>query len=352
MNASEIRERLEDFIRKRPIVLVATGLSISMGLPGMTELLNYLKNQITLDKGTQIFQDWEGALAEIEACGLEEGLQKKQVSEELLSVIVSETRSIVGARDTALREALFCANPKAFPFARLIKHLIDSLPDTYPILDIITPNYDHIVEFACDHEKIHCATGFSGTDVRSFRREVLTDCNLCVPISLSEKGREKTEFRPIRQVRLLKPHGSLKWQKVGDSFYSCDYPLQDSSPVLITPGLTKYKTSLTDHVMNAHREIANQRLEKATALLIIGYGFNDDHLQTVLKDRLVNGLDCLVLTHSLSTNGKTILQKATETMAIESRDKKGSLFHFRGNTFQTDENLWNLQDFVDLIIGN
>lgn len=74
---------------------------------------------------------------------------------------------------------------------------------------------------------------------------------------------------------------------------------------------------------DAHRERGNRAIDCAARFLIIGYGFNDVHLETHLSQRIKSGVPTLIITHSLSPNAKELLKHAPHYLAIESADVAG-----------------------------
>lgn len=343
---------LQHFMRKRPLIIVGTGLSISMGLPGMGELLDHLKANIPLlcELDTGLTNEWERCVSLIQQYGFEEGLGKMTVSDSLLRHIVDETAKLVGTRDHELLRRLPGYLVSDFPFARIVDHLFKSLPPDNPNLHVITPNYDHLVEYACDLIGIECATGFHGSIMKRFQQSYLKE-DTYKRYLLAEK-RPKPEHRRVAKVRLLKPHGSLNWQRVGDHIFESFEPLPQSSRVIITPGHTKYKNSLTDTVMNYHREIANECIANAESVLVIGYGFNDSHLQTVLCDRLKMGMPCLIVTRSLSDNGMNLIRSFHQIIALEAAPGHArTRWHFNGEEGIWEEPMWSLDHFVKRVIG-
>jgi hypothetical protein len=343
---------LQHFMRKRPLIIVGTGLSLSMGLPGMAELLDHLQVRIPqlCDSAPGLAEEWERCAGLIRLYGFEEGLGKTTVSDPLLKLIVEETAILVGTRDLDTLRRLPSLLPSDFPFARLLDHLFRSLPPDNPILNIITPNYDHLVEYACDLLGIECVTGFSGKMMKRFHYHLLKEDTY--KRYLTSDKRPKAEHRKAAKIRLLKPHGSLYWQRVGDDIFESFEPIPHSSRVIITPGLTKYRNSLTDTIMNYHRELANECIANAESVLVIGYGFNDSHLQTVLGERLRTGMPCLILTRSLSGKGLELIRSFHQMIALEAASgTTRTRWHFNGEQGIWEEPLWSLDHFVKRVIG-
>ncbi len=343
---------LQEFIRTKPTLLVGTGLSMAMGLPGMDELHNHLKTSVpgACNGDSGLLAEWAGCSVLISNHGLEGGLARTTVSSALLNLIVGETAAFVESRDVELRRRL---NPRSlleFPFARLLRHLVNSMPPGERIIDVITSNYDHVVEYACDMIAVPCCTGFEGACVQPFRDDALSS-SLYTRVVTSGKRRDpRHEYRKVDMVRILKPHGSLWWQKIDDFAFQCPDRIPGASRILITPGLSKYFISLTDPVMNQVRELANTSLAGARSVMVIGYGFNDDHLQTVLLKRISSGMRCLVLARALTENAASIVSQHSGVLAIE-HDDCGCRWHMGGDSGLWEYGLWDLACFVDLVIG-
>lgn len=350
MNFEDGLIHLQGFIRKRPMLIVGTGLSLSMGLPGMGQLLEHLERKIPeLSNGnSSISEEWESCVKLIKELGFEEGLNEITICDELLELIVNETAELVHTKDLEAFRSIPNLQLSDFPFAKLLKHLIDSLPPDNQTLNVITPNYDHLVEYACDLINVDCCTGFKGTYLLKFDPANLRNDNYRIHPVPDRKGNIK--FKKVPRVRLLKPHGSLHWQKVGEETYESFQKISGAKRVIITPGSTKFKSSLTDSIMNFHREMANNCIQNSNSLIIIGYGFNDVHLQTVLQERLRAGLECLILTKWLSPYARKLISTHKQIFALEEAEHLKTKWYFNQQEGIWDDPVWSLQQFVKRIL--
>ena len=143
MDADEVFTKLQDFLRTKPILLIGTGLSVSMGLPGMRELTECLKNEMPAkcDGSASLLAEWVKCLKSIDAYGLEEGLGKHEVCPELLNLIVETTATCIESKDTMLKKTLISNSTKPFPLAKglsiiLCKHSCFRTP----AIEYIPPN--------------------------------------------------------------------------------------------------------------------------------------------------------------------------------------------------------------------
>ena len=352
MDAVDFKIACQNVFRKNPVVIVGTGLSVSMKIPGMKELQAHLIESLPSIIKNGLLDEWQTCTESIKSHGLEAGLSKVQVSTELLTHIVNISADYINKFDATVRKEIFCSPTQSFPFSKLLAFLFKGLPPTTSAVNVITPNYDHLVEYACDIAKIECINGFSGYAVGTFNEgELKTD--YYTPYIRAERQRSVRDFKMHQSIRLFKPHGSLHWQKLGDHVFQHSELFPESKRILITPGLTKFEHSLTDPVMNSIRESANQCLRNATAAIIIGYGFNDSHLQTVLNQRISEGMECLIITHTLSENAKALISKNNRLIGIEATGEKDkeSLCYANDVSFTISEQLWDLKVFISNILG-
>lgn len=349
MNFEEGLLHLQDFIRKKPTIIVGTGLSLSMRLPGMSELLEHLKFMIPqrCNENRELLSEWDDCIKLIEQHGFEDGLNKITICDELLDFIILETARIVQRKDSEAHKLIPQMQISDYPFAKLLKHLVESLSPSNPTLNIITPNYDHLVEYACDLINVNCCTGFKGSYILKFD---LNHLKTDIYRTTSFIDRRGPNFKKVPRVRLLKPHGSLYWQRINDETIESYQIIDGAKPVIITPGSTKFKTSLIDPIMNAHREMANECIQKSDSILIIGYGFNDVHLQTVLMDKLRAGVDCLILTKWLSPTAKELIASFKQIIALEEDGHLKTRWHYNQQEGVWDDPIWSLDQFVKRVI--
>jgi hypothetical protein len=340
---------LQDFVKKRPLILVGSGLSVSMGIPGMGELLERLTERLPNILSKKALSEWNECLELIKEKGFEEGLLEKRISMELLVEIISETADFIGEHDERFCNNLYTMKLEDFPFAKLLNHLLMSLPPSIPNVNVITTNYDHLIEYACDLINVECCTGFRGLYLQHFTKENLKE-NYYKRVLVNQKTKSKAEYRIIPKIRLLKPHGSLKWQRINNATFQSNKIVMGSDRIIITPGSTKFEASLTDYVMNTHREIANDCLNNAESVIIIGYGFNDSHLQTVLTERLKEGLSCLILTRTLSNNAKKIISSCNQIIALELESTNQTRWYFNGENGIWNAPIWDLKYFVEKVL--
>lgn len=335
MDENEILLALQDFLRKRPVILAGSGLTIPLGLPSMGALAKELDNHLSVDATHK--EEWSKYSEDINL-GLEAALLKHQVSDDILKRIIDITGDFIDGKDKVTADNLF-RQEKLPAIAELLRFLTKSAGRNSPEVIVITPNYDRVIERACDLIQIPCETGFCGSYMKIFDREALDRMIF-------------TRYNsPIKRVKLFKPHGSLDWYYFnGRSIEVANLPIPTADDqthrIMITPGRSKYASSLMDEVMNFHRERMNHHVRRAEALLVIGYGFNDAHLQGELNNRLKEGVECVILTRSLGQNHIDNLPKNGKWTLIVACDGNKTRILTPDNDVEINGSLWSLDEFV------
>lgn len=123
--------------------------------------------------------------------------------------------------------------------------------------------------------------------------------------------------------------------------------------LIITPGLSKFRNGY-DSPFDRHRERANGAVDRASRFLVLGYGFNDDHLETHLTPRIKSGIPTLMLTHRLSKNALKLARENAKVIAIQQGCSGGqdgsSIFVNMTEIFVPNLALWDLDVFISQVL--
>lgn len=161
-----VRRRAQQTIGPVPVVVLGSGASADHGLPLMGHIANHLQRmelpENTTEEQTAI---WNSFLGSLETTDLESALNKVDLSEDIHSALVLSTRALFSKADeeTMLRILSKADRP---PLSALLRRLFDS---THMSVDVITTNYDRVVEYAANVSGFSFSTGFSFGALR--RRE-------------------------------------------------------------------------------------------------------------------------------------------------------------------------------------
>jgi len=184
-------------------------------------------------------------------------------------------------------------------------------------LQIITTNYDRLIEYACEINNIKVDNMFVGKYIAVFEPEK----SKYQFIKNLKRSGKNIVIEYDKRVVLYKPHGCLSWHMING--IPCSMPHSKSSDsLIITPGLNKYKAGY-GIPFDIQREHENSSIDNASRYVTIGYGFNDEHLETHLIAQLKKGKKILIVTRSLSIRAAKIVDAYDNVYACYSGKEKG-----------------------------
>ena len=346
MTLDELKSRLQKHFADRMVTIVGSGASAALGLPTMADLAEQLQLVIPGLVAPSSLTNWQAISAELDAgTDLESALKAVDIEEQLLSNIVQAVGDFVFEKERLVIEQL--VNGKiVFPFSGLLRHIVFATGRA----EVITTNYDRLIEFAAELAGYGVDTTFAGTVYGRFDPRLSRDAlSQVVP----GKGRIAAVRRFRKHVLVLKPHGSLDWYQHNGEPARC-WARINAPRLMITPGEGKFRKGY-DRPFDYHREQANAAIDSAGRYLVIGYGFNDEQLETHLRPRLSQGYPCLILNRGLTTNADAILKEYSCTAALISgsqHGKTGTVFR-QGTTqeFFEGTELWNLDKFISEVLN-
>ena len=269
------------------------------------------------------------------ANGLEAALLATQPSPSLEEGILKHTIDLILSKEREVIEGVF-SGTRTLPLSTVLERI--RIPNTG--LPVITTNYDRLVEIAAEEIGLGVDTMFVGNFAGSLNRNK-SRMSFCEGITKSSRHASLT-YR--KKINVFKPHGSLDWyERAGKPVrFSGDL---DISRLVITPGLNKFRSGY-DSPFDVNRERANIAINAAARFLLIGYGFNDDHLETHLRPKIQSGTPSLILTYALSENAKTIIANNASVIGVE-RHADGSTIHISGHVIQIPgRDIWSVEGFV------
>ena len=334
----ELARLAQQFLGDRPIVVLGTGATIPHGLPSMSQLADQL-----LARVSQPTADWDEFSERLsETKDLERALHDVALLDSSVEALVRETWRIVTDKDLAAHSSFLSAS-EPLPLSRLFRHLLRTADAR---LNVVTTNYDRIAEYAANLANGCVTTGMSPG---WFQRFVPTIVQGDRTISRGFEG----------QVTILKVHGSLDWFEASDGDVIA-VPLQQDipsgmKPLIVTPGVSKYREVHKDPfrtVMSAADEV----LREASCYFCIGYGFNDEHVQPVLLNRVTKSDVPIALIARTLTQAtrQFLLRSPPKKFLFVEEGREGTLvytprvphgFEIKGL------DLWQIDPFMDMVTG-
>lgn len=198
---------------------------------------------------------------------------------------------------------------------------------------VFTTNNDLFNETALDSLNIHYINGFSG-GLRKFFNPALFNYSWSKRM---DTGIDK--YEPIENlVYLYKIHGSINWSEStplpGNYFEIEEFPAKGLCPdnaCLIYPTPTKQDKSLGAPYVDLFREFQNKLLEPHSVLFVIGYGFNDRHVNDIIY-------------RALATNSTINVVIFSSKPKEEDRVKKPIFFIDDNRIFTFSGKVWDVDD--------
>jgi hypothetical protein len=287
------------------VLVVGSGLSAAEGIPGLPALAAYLQASASELSGEDA-RSWESIGTVLKANrGLETALIKYPPSVALEAWIRTKTCSLLmPAEKHVIASAV--SGERILRLTTFLSRVLKP-PNGLPIL---TTNYERLIEVGCELAGFHVDTTAVGDYAGAFDhvRSCMGSCRGVV-------SRGKTVvLEHFPRAIVLKPHGSLDWYRSKEAGLRSSIDL-DLERLIITPGLNKYKAGY-DIPFDKHRELANNHIDRAARFLIIGYGFNDDHLQKHLIKRISDGIPTLILTRTASEKARQLAQESPQCMCF------------------------------------
>jgi hypothetical protein len=343
VDLGEIKKKLQEHFTDGLVTIVGSGLSVACGLPSMQELAEELQKQIPLSKDEHIRKSWEQIKQELaKKVVLEEALRNVAVDNPVIPLIIKITGDFIVSRERAVLSWVYAGEIK-LPFCSVLPHLIFSSNRVY----VITTNYDRLIEIAAEMCGLGIDTLFPGQYYGQYNPTLSREA-LWTGRQTSKGNGIKRHFK--KHVVVCKPQGSLDWFQHNGEPVRCTLPI-DGDRLMITPGQNKYRMGY-EKPFDSHRDEANRAIDNAARFLVIGYGFNDDQLETHLKPELRKGKPCIILTKELSSNGQNLVRECGAIMSISStKDGKGTLIATNSDTLEVpNKQLWDLENFVKEVL--
>jgi len=329
-HVESIIERTQKYLENIPTMIIGSGFSVPFGLPTMDNLASQLKNELSSKyEGDEGWNDFTDLLDK--DYDLESALLDVSLNEDITKEIIEVTWSMVNLLDRkAFLEFIREAQNKG------LSNIFNTLLQSHPRkVDVITTNYDRLIEYSADKVNAEIQMGFKGEYMKRLDK-----------IDTQPKPNQKS-------IVLCKVHGSLDWFKKEKGNQIISLPnseniLNDFQPVIVTPGIHKYQETHNEPfrtMINA----ADTLISEATSFLCIGYGFNDDHLHP----KLINQIESLekeivIVTKTLTEGGKKIIKNAKKFVVFEEDSQGGTKITSHDGIINSKEEFWKIDEFANM----
>lgn len=304
---AKFQKHLTDVILSENLV-VLTGLGTSMGLnseggkklaPSMSDLWQAAK-----EKAGDHFTGVNEAVGYTPASGkenIEHLLSRCQMSERLkpnplVERFIIDTERIIVSMCRFVNDELPLKTHEAF--LRRIARRSTRLPR----LKLFTTNYDLCFEVAASRTRFVVIDGFSQAMPQEF------DGSYFGYDLVKRRDDKETPDYVANVFQLYKLHGSVEWANAGDQVRK--FPTPDN-PLLIYPRESKFELSYDQPFLELMSRFQMALRQTNTGLLIIGFGFNDQHIaQPVLSAMKSNvSLKAMVVSPNLTDTDNSVIRE-------------------------------------------
>ena len=152
-------------------------------------------------------------------------------------------------------------------------------------INIFTTNYDLFIENALD--KVSKTETFVINDgARGYFKRVLDSSNF--NRTFSYRGPSNNYVDEIPSVSLIKPHGSVNWEKTMDEEIEIKTGVVDN-PVVVNPDGHEPRVTFEENYFHDMLRIFQTELDKPQSVLfVIGFSFQDEHIGKMMQRALRN----------------------------------------------------------------
>lgn len=318
MDKDGLFKLIQKLMSDHPLIIWGSGATVPCGMPTMSQLSQAIKDI------TDLPIDVTKSL-EAELCKPELTSEADKIRRIIFERILESDAKIID-----LLRKRSCAYFDAV--ADLIKLIYEAHPK---VVNFLTTNYDRVVEHVAAWNGYRVYDGTIQGNLGLF--------NVC-------------EFKDHDAVNVIKVHGSLSWGDFDGATRNCFGKLPDEvDPVIIIPGNQKYQAT---H-QNPYRALiqkADDTIQKASAFLAIGFGFNDEHITPFVNTKINDGTPIIVIALKISDNCRKMLARARTYVLLEANEADEGLTQVsycdgvnmaRGD-MKIDGRYWKLDKFMEV----
>lgn len=314
MDIDDIYKSIQDYLKDPPLVIWGSGATIGFGLPSMSKLKDEIGNALpTFDK----------TCTDLEA---ELGKDKYEADLPQIRKII---RNVVCDADIKAKEQLLKNSDDFEGIRRLTKFCHDPHPK---VMNVVSTNYDRILEYVWGYNGLHYTDGFEQHELAEF---------------------DENKFQDKDIINLMKVHGSLDWFEIDHEVRKLNTDF-GYDPVMIPPGKNKYRTTHN----SPYRELmqkSDDAIKRASSFLVVGFGFNDEHITPLVGKKTRNGTPIVVVTKEVTSTTEKELEKAKKVIYVEAASDitKSHIRIFENGTLKSDtvedKDYWKLKSFMDIL---
>lgn len=329
-NLEEIIKKCQKYLENIPTIIIGSGFSVPYGLPSMGVLGEEIKTKLNVKYSDN--PAWNSFIGFLDSTNnLELAMHEAALTPDMYSDIIRVTWALINQKDKKVFMDLMYQT-EGTTLSKMFYKLLQSHPRK---INVITANYDRLVEYSVDKISAQTETGFQGECTKYFT------------------GLKKTNEVKENTVLLCKVHGSLDWFRYDKNLQLVSFPnssevFEGFIPAIVTPGIQKYQETHNEPYRSLIAT-ADGFIATASSFLCIGYGFNDEHLQPKLINQIQQrNKPIVIVTKSLSDKGKEILVNAKKYIVFEEESSGKTKVTIDGVIEVVSGDYWQFEKFVEL----
>ncbi len=310
----KIFQVIQTFLKTPPLIVWGSGATASLGLPSMWDLNEELKSKV------------EGFDLASENLEIELGKEKYLTWMPKIRKVIWEK---VNEADSSVLDKILSNDIKEFGG---IRSLIEKFMDPHPrTVNIVTTNYDRVLEYILSYYNFPYTDGFNGKALSIFDESSFVEKN----------------------VNVVKVHGSLNWFEIDGEIRFLPFNSNQETPQIIAPGKNKYQEAYN----SPYRELiqkADSLIKTASSFLVIGFGFNDEHLTPKIKAKVKQGTPVVLITKKITESTYEELKNAEKYVLMEETPSKTKVIYKENSSAKEvteiiEGDYWQLQKFLEII---
>lgn len=337
---NEIKKKIQSFFDQGTVTIVGSGLSCAEGISGMWSLSQKLIDDVPHKLSPENIECWGKVKKSLNnGTDLESALQKNKVTEQIEIAIMESAYELIATEDEHIFREIIEADRKL----KFSEYLSCFNIDLYNLV-VITTNYDLLIEYACEAKGFNYSDSYYGKIISKHSPQYAEQ-----EMINGVKGGKRPRNVYKKHIKLYKPHGSINWKLFNGNLYRINN-LNCGVPCIITPGSNKYEKGY-EIPFDYHIGKMGEEIDNSKRLNFIGYGFNDNHLETHLKKPINMCKPKLIITRTLSDNAKKVIKNYPNTIAIEKSEADdkhcGTKVYFENKVLEIkDKDMWDISELI------
>jgi len=340
IDMDNLKKNIQSFFDQGTITIVGSGLSCAEGISGMKALSEKLMEDVPNKLSNEDIACWRNIEETLNnGTDLESTLQQNKATKNIERAIIESAYELISREDISIFKEIIEKSRKL----RFSEYLSCFNVDLYNLV-VITTNYDLLIEYACEIKGLVYSDSYYGKIISKYSPE---NAEKEMLKGIKRDKKPMNHYKP--HIKIYKPHGSINWKLINGKLNKINH-VNCGIPCIITPGSNKYEKGY-EEPFDYHIGKMGQEIDNAKRLIFIGYGFNDNHLETHLNKPENISKPKLIVTRTLYGNAKKIVDNSPNTIAIEEmkiNDKScGTRIYFEKQIYEIkDKKIWDIAELI------